>query len=355
MVFFMTWTLVLLMVGNASVSVSGYLAGSWHCVGLLDRVDWSKPYANRVGELPLVFWKGPAKKVRSTLNICPHLGSQLDGGRVTPWGCIKCPYHGLELDGGGGDADANGAGFGQTCEHEGKLFWSYEPTKPRPPSTPFFHNREFQTSFLEIDMPCSLPDSAYNTLDLHHPQFVHNRFLLGFGNDVPPKRIRHWTYPRQPDLVGMSFDYKTLNPVLTTAHANYTRNFHAFRFPSNTWSMVSFDKEPGAPPQHLVIAVDFLPLAERKTRWYVTVAHNYPVMWHTRSLMDFMASNILKQDKEQMTRQAPESELKRLAMFQMTLGNEESIWKLKELFQKKYKYPSAEEAALLYKASLCDL
>lgn len=351
-----SFTLALLLVSNATA----YLAGNWHCVGLLDRIDWSKPYANRVGELPLVFWKGPDKKVRSTLNICPHLGSQLDGGRVTPWGCIKCPYHGLELDGGGGGGgggtdETHGGGFGQTCEHEGKLFWAHEPTQVRPPSTPFFHNPGFQTSFLEIDMPCSLPDSAYNTLDLHHPQFVHNRFLLGFGNAVPPKRIRHWTYPRHPDLVAMSFDYKTMNPFLASAHANYTRNYHAFRFPSNTWSIVSFEKEVGAPAQHLVIAVDFLPLAERKTRWYVTVAHNYPVSWHTRSMVDFMASNILKQDQEQMARQAPESELKRRAMFQTTLGNEDGIWKMKDWFQKKYRYPSMEEAALLYKASLCDL
>jgi hypothetical protein len=68
-----------------------------------------------------------------------------------------------------------------------------------------------------------------------------------------------------------------------------------------------------------------------------------------------MTSNILKQDQEQMARQAPESELKRMAMFQTTLGNEDGIWKMKEWFQKEYKYPSAEEAALLYKAALCDL
>jgi len=30
---------------------------NWHCVGVYEKIDFSKPYVFKIGELPLVLWK----------------------------------------------------------------------------------------------------------------------------------------------------------------------------------------------------------------------------------------------------------------------------------------------------------
>ena len=64
------------------------------------------------------------------------------------------------------------------------MFWSYKPTQEKPESIPFFNSPDYETSFLEVEMSCSLQDSAYNTMDLLHPEFVHNNL------DVENDRLR---------------------------------------------------------------------------------------------------------------------------------------------------------------------
>ena len=309
----------------------------WHCVGLLHTIDFGKPYSNEIGGLPLVFWKNKEKKIQATMNICKHMGSTLDSGKITEDGCLQCPYHGLKMD--------NRDQFGETMEHEGKLFWSYQPTLWKPYSTPFFNNPAFSTSFLQIDMPCSLQDSAYNTLDMHHPAHVHAG-AFGFGNAIPPRNIKHWSYRADPALIGLSFDYKTTNMALSSAHSNYTSNYHMFRFPTFTWSKVSFMKEQKA--HHLIISVDFLPITKDKTRWYVTIAHNYEKSFYKKHLVDLLALTILSQDKVQMAKQAKENTLKKAVTFQTTLGEEDGIWNIKKKMDASFDYPSVQDCADLY-------
>lgn len=322
------------------VNVDSYSAffNSWHCVGINEHIDFKKPYATNIGELPLVFWKNSKNEIISTMNICKHMGSKMDQGTVTLNGCLKCPYHGIEMN----DDDK----FGETMEHEGKLFWSYKPTEKSPYCSPFYKNPSFTNSFLEIDMPCSLQDSAYNTLDMHHPQYVHGG-VLGFGNAIPPKNIKHWMYKNIPEMVGLSFDYKTTNVALASANSNYTTNFHVFRYPSFTWSKVSFIKENV--PKHLIISVNFQPLSNKLTRWFVTISNNYGNSAYKKLIVKAMALTILTQDQIQMKKQASENALKDAVAFQTTLGEENGIFELKKIFDAKYNYPSIEDCVELHK------
>ena len=127
------------------------------------------------------------------------MGSKLDNGIVTDSGCLKCKYHGLEF--------SENDRFGEIVEHEGKVFWAYDPTEKTPYKIPFYNNPRYTKSYLEIDMDASLTDSAFNSVDLRHPEYVHN---LGFGSSVPPTNIRHYTYANphtyQTDRVGLAFD-----------------------------------------------------------------------------------------------------------------------------------------------------
>ena len=309
----------------------------WHCLGVKKKLNLGeKPYSINVGDLPLVIWEQKGKLV-STIGICKHMGSILDNNsEITFQGCLKCPYHGLEYSA----KDQ----FGEITEHEGKLFWSYSPTTKNPPSVPFFNNPQFATSFLEIVMEGSLQDSAYNTMDIRHPEFVHS---LGFGNSIPPQNIKHHFY--SSNKIGLSFDYPA-NPLirkLNRIDKNIvcTKNFHMFEYPSFSWSKVTFGEK------HLIMGVHLCPLAEKKTKWTLTICHNYYQDELGQKLIQSLAKIILSQDFIQMQNQSPENVLKNTLMFQHMFENEEAVLSIKEMFNKNYQYPDLKECAFLIKES----
>lgn len=317
--------------GTASVWGFDFLR-TWTCVGIHDRIDWSKPVGVRIGELPLVLWKSPVTgKILPMVNVCKHMGSKLDIGTITDQGRIKCPYHGLEFD----TEDA----FGQVQVHEGKVFWSHRPLLPKPYRTPFFSNPNYAHSFLEIDMDASLTDCAFNSMDVHHPEYVHR---MGFGSTIPPSNLKQYRYTNREgemDRVGLAFDYES-NTVMQSINQNakVTHNFHMFLYPSFTWSRVSFNNK------HLMVALNLCPLSRDKTRWYVTLCHNYKKSVFGKELMKTLALTILSQDHVQMKLQQAEGALKNSVTFRKSLDEEEVIWWLRDMMM-KYQYPDEEKCA----------
>jgi phenylpropionate dioxygenase-like ring-hydroxylating dioxygenase large terminal subunit len=307
----------------------------WHCIGISNKINFAKPYKANIGDLPLVIWKQPQTgKLVSTINICKHMGSKLDNGAVLDNGCLKCPYHGLEM--------SENDKFGITSEFQGKIFWSYQPNKKQPEPLPFYNNPNYQKSFLQIDMDCSLPDSAYNTMDMRHPEYVHNK-LIGFGNSIPPDNIKYFRYIDKK--IGMSFDYSS-NKFMKYLNDNVvkTENFHMYSYPSFSWSKVSFNKK------NLIIGVHLLPIEKKKTRWYITVCNNYYKTEIQQRFLEYLTQTILDQDFLQMKNQYEDNSLKKEVMFQHTFSNEEPITELKELFE-NYKYPNIRDVIKMYKES----
>jgi len=305
----------------------------WTCIGIKDKIDVSKPYSIHIGELPLVLWKDQNRWI-STIDICKHMGSNLHSGALhAETGCLKCPYHGLEY--------SYEDRFGETVEHEGKLFWAYKPLTERPHRIPFYGNAQYAKSFLQIDMDASLTDSAYNTMDLRHPEYVHNT-LLGFGNTIPPNNVKHYEYPDK-SIVGLSFDYSS-NPMMRKLNDNvkYTHNFHMFHYPTFSWSRVSFEKK------HLIIGVNLLPLQNKKTRWYITLCHNYYRSDIGQQFMQFLATAILNQDYNQMKNQCYESKLKNQMLFNHIFKDEEAILQLHALFKERYQFPDIDSVYEVY-------
>uniref|UniRef100_A0A6C0DCS8 Rieske domain-containing protein n=1 Tax=viral metagenome TaxID=1070528 RepID=A0A6C0DCS8_9ZZZZ len=309
----------------------------WHCIGIKNKIDLSKPYKVNIGELPLVLWNDKKNnKLITTINICKHMGSRLDNGVITESGCLKCQYHGLEM--------SNLDNFGETIEYQGKIFWSYKPKNKKPGSIPFYNNKEYETSFLEIDMDCSLTDSAFNTMDIRHPEYVHNK-IVGFGNNIYPTNIKYYNWT---DQIGLSFDYSS-NRIMRQINDNTrkTSNFHMYQYPSFTWSRVSFNEK------HLIIGVNFLPLGKKKTRWYVTLCHNYYKSEIGKKIMKLLALTILSQDFIQMYNQYEDNELKKLILFNHKFVDEEPILELNRLF-KNYEYPDVNLCAELYKKHISE-
>lgn len=329
--------LFLLFLANASAYVVHHninpLFNNWNCLGMVENIDFNKPYISKIGELPLVTWKDKQDKLHTSLNICKHMGSTFDEGSVKD-GCLVCPYHGLNYE----DKDS----VGITIEHQGKIFWSYLPNTYRPSSIPFFENKNYRKSFIEIDMDCSLKDSAYNTMDILHPTFVHSG-MFGFGNNKKPENVMNYEFVDK-NKIGLSFDYHS-NGVLQRINKNSksTNNYHMFEFPAFTWSRVSFKKT-----NHLVIGVHFRPISEKKTKWYVTIVQNYMKNNFVEELcMKYMAYLILKQDQKQMKNQYDENNLKESVMFSHTFENEEPIHKLNKLY-KNITYPDLYQCINLH-------
>jgi hypothetical protein len=293
------------------------------------------PLVANVGDLPLIVWRNPVThSLSSTINICKHMGSRLNNAKITSAGCLKCQYHGYEYEGGGADT------VGQVIEHEGKIFWSYMPYRPLPHSIPYYHNTEYETSHLQIDMDASLIDSALNTMDIRHPEYIHR---LGFGSNNPPQNIKHYMFDHvYTQSVGLSFDYVS-NPVMRTLNdrVKTTQNFHMYVYPTFSWSHVRFSRKS------LIIGVNLLPLAPDRTRWFVTVVHNYYKSDIGKRLMQTLTNTILKQDQQQMRNQATDSPLKRDMLFSKTFKDEEVVVQLHTMF-KKYRYPDTQMVMGLY-------
>ena len=331
--FHITYFHILFLSIHCGLSSSLDFFRHWQCIGIKENIDFSKPYKANIGEFPLVVWKGKEDKLLSNINICKHMGSRLDNGKITEDGCLKCQYHGLEFS----EKDT----FGKIIEQEGKMFWAVDPIHKLPYKVPFFNDPNYEHSLLQIDMDCSLTDSAYNTMDLRHPEYVHNS-LFGFGNDVPPTNIKQYKYP-SGDRVGLSFDYVS-NGIIRTMNDNVktTNNFHMYIYPTFSWSKVSFDKKD------LIIGVNLLPLENRKTRWYITLVHNYYNDSIGKNIMKLLSNIILNQDFKQMKNQFKENKLKQAILFDYMFKDEEILLWLNKMFE-KYEYPDIEKCIQLHK------
>ena len=296
-----------------------------------------------MGELPLAIWKNPVtQQLSSVINICRHMGSKLDNAIITNEGCLKCQYHGLEMS----STDT----FGEVMEFQGKLFWSYKPLRPTPYKVPFYDNPSYETFHLVIDMDAGLVDSVLNTMDIRHPEYVHR---LGFGNSKPPTNIQQYLYKdastKLPsDHIGLSFDYCS-NPIMSKLNNNMktTKNFHMYVYPTFSWSRVSF-KTIDNKENNLIIGVNLLPLGPEKTRWFITVCHNYYVSEIQKKFVQMMAATILGQDYAQMSNQYPDNKLKRAMLLEHTFPDEDVVVWIRDMF-KKYRYPSIDDCTDLYK------
>ena len=317
---------------NLSIAYNSFF-NHWHCIGIVDKINFNYPYKANIGDLPLVLWKNPKNNgLISTINICKHMGSKLDNGVITDNGCLKCQYHGLEMS----EKDS----FGKVMEYDGKLFWSYKPLNKEPYRIPFYSNTDYESSYLEIDMQCSLTDSAYNTMDLRHPEYVHNK-LFGFGSNISPQNIKYYKYFGGKS-VGLSFDYVANERMkILNNNVEKTNNFHMYVYPSFSWSKVSFDNKD------LIIGVNLLPLTEKKTRWYITIRSNYYKSIYEKRFLQFLTQNILNQDYQQMKNQYEENDLKRAVLFNHIFNDEEPILELRRMF-KNYKYPDIQQIVELY-------
>jgi len=342
------------LTSDKGMSALNPVFSKWSCIGIksdIEKVSGAFPF--QIGDLPMIGWKNvTGGQYLARVNICNHMGSTLNSACVTGEGRLKCQYHGLEF----GSCDT----MGTIVESQGKLFWSYEPEAAGSiPGLPSYDDADYDTMTFEYEMPCSLPDAAYNSMDLHHPAYVH-RSLFGFGSPIPPTNIKSHYFEGDNYKAGLSFDYISEGLSAAVKNSKETNNYHEYIFPTFTWSRVSFQRTDNkefpastltlhesiknANKNHLEIGVHFLPVGLKRTKWFVTVAQNYVKSVWKKPLVMSMALSILSQDYVQMEKQAPENALKRDLMFQRLIDNEEVLAKMRPWFEKEYRYPDLEDS-----------
>ena len=307
---------------------------NWNCIGIKKHIDFSKPFITNIGELPLVTWRDKDNVLHTSINICKHMGSKFDKGTVNN-GCLVCPYHGLVYD--------KKEEIGSTIEHEGKIFWSYMPKTHCPGRLPFFKNKDYMKSFIQIDMDSSFIDCAYNTMDILHPAHVHNG-IFGFGNDNPPRNIQTFEYKKN-EMFGLSFEYMSSGMVQKiNMNTDSTQNFNMFESLLFTWSRATFNKN-----RNLFIGINLQPIKKNKTRWFITILHNYMTNnYIEEQFMKSMAITILMQDQQQMKELYTENILKQNIIFNHEFENEKSVKKILKIFE-NITYPDLNDCIELYK------
>ena len=306
----------------------------WNCIGfendINDHINNNKPFKFNVGNIPLIAWQNDDKKLISTINACKHMGSKLDSGNICN-GNLYCPYHGIKhtID----------DSCGILKKHDGKIWWSYNPIENNIPTIPYYNDSTYVSTYLSIDMKESLPFCIYNSLDLNHPEFVHNG--LGFGSNIAPENYK--TYLNNSKKLGISFDYITKKSIKAINYdmkiKDRTTNYNEVIYPSTSWSRVSSANDIY---KNIIIGVSMLPLEEDLTRWYITLRHNYMSDILGKEIMKHATKYILNQDKSQFEKQIKNNKLKEFISWKKGLKYENHMLSLRNYYE-DYKFPSIDD------------
>jgi hypothetical protein len=274
----------------------------WYCVDIAKNIDVSKPYAFSIGDLPLVAWLNETQPI-TTLNICKHMETTLDKGKVTK--------------------DA----FGSTMIYEDKLWWSYEPYSNVPPATPYYKNNGYSTIMFSMVVDANIQDCICNTLDMKH---YANIYANLFGKNIPVMNYKFKKYDN--NRLGIHY----------SAEFTCFQIFQAFQYPHTMTAILSLQKK-----ERLIVNFNMLPLSPNKTRCIITMRHNFWKSFFAKVKMDLAMKFILQQDKEHMSKQASVMMLKKSMIYDRLFGNEEHFRELTKMFR-NYEYPDMMSTMCLY-------
>ena len=161
-----------------------FVRNAWYMFGWADEAA-DKPVARQILGESVVVFHDDAGNVAALEDVCPHRAVPLSLGTVTD-GRIKCPYHGLEFDGGGvcrlnphisGPPDRLKVRAFPTAERYGAVWiWMGAPELADPDtiiSSNWFEPSAYTvcTGYLHINADYRLVID--NLMDLAHAEYIH--------------------------------------------------------------------------------------------------------------------------------------------------------------------------------------
>lgn len=243
-------------------------------VGKTKRVEIFGGNAVDADTSALVLWRSSCGDIFARADVCPHLGSRLSGSTsvVLDNGCIRCPYHGLQVGASAPDAEARHM-HGTAVDANGIVWWCSDVARAGESPvectdlTECMDRKDVTVSQWSMQVNASFSDCFRNSMDLHHAGWLH---ASSFGNAVrDPVDICTTTWG-QRGAMRVTFQYVS-NPSFQDITGATTSNYHEFRAPSTTWNKVT--SEDGT--KFVMIHIAIRPVRETTMKWYVTSVSNY--------------------------------------------------------------------------------
>jgi phenylpropionate dioxygenase-like ring-hydroxylating dioxygenase large terminal subunit len=182
----------------------------------------ARPLAVTVAGERLALFRDGRGGVGALVDRCPHRGVALSLGRVTPEGCLACPFHGWEFDAAGGcvhvpltpDAKRETLGAVAVPAREiGNLLWVFTapgataPCEPAPPAT--LTRADLARTYLDAEWKVHWTRAMENMLDSPHVPFVHRATI---GRDQvrrmsrDSRMVMRWAPTDFGGAIGMTLD-----------------------------------------------------------------------------------------------------------------------------------------------------
>lgn len=146
------------------------------------------------------------------------------------------------------------------------------------------------------------------------------------------------------DKVSVSYKYKTnKNIAKIKSNLDVFNNFQILQYPYTSSSILSLSSNN----EKLIVDVNMLPISVNRTKWIVTLKHNFWKSYFDKMKIDFVLKYILHQDQVQMSKQFQEEPLKSKVMNQLSFRIKDHFGHLNHMY-KGYKYPDLYSVLKLY-------
>ena len=195
----------------------------WHCIDFKKNMRTDRPYAFNVGELSLITWFDKDEP-KTMLNICKVQNNSL-----------VCPLHGIH--------HSMNDTFGTTMIFEDKIWWSYEPIKCKPSSTPFYNHANYETITMKIDIHENVKDCLSHVF-----------------------------------------------ACIYKHHKKECKYFQVFDYPYRLQSMIFLHNQ-----KKIIVDANMLPLGPKETQCIVTLKHNVWKSCIGKMKLEYIIASVLMQ------------------------------------------------------------
>lgn len=263
-----------------------------------------RPLARTVFGLPLVFFRTQGGAPAALLDRCPHRNVPLAGGKVVA-GCLECPYHGWQFDGGGactkvpglqGELPPRGAQAFSCVESDGYVWvWPGEGAPSRTPFRfPHLDEPGWAVAHDTFETAGTLHAVAENALDVPHTAFLHRGLFRGAGKTHELEVVvRRFPDRVEAEYIGEPAPRGLVGRILAPGGGMVT-HFDRFILPSIT--QVEYRLSDRA---HIVVNSALTPVDDFHTRLFAVVTFKLPLpAFLVRPFLQPIARRIFMQDAQ---------------------------------------------------------
>lgn len=281
------------------------LTDFWYIAAEAREVD-VRPVRRVLFGRPLVLFRDDHGRPAALLDRCAHRNVALSGGRVTPEGCLECPYHGWRYDAGGDCVHVPSLGPGghvpgstrvpgfPARERDGYLWvWANENSAPVGEPLAFPHHGEpGWTHFrMRTRFAATVESCLENFLDCPHTVFVHRGWFRSPDTRALTAVVRRRAAEVEVEFRGEPISESLVSRLLFPKGKELR---HTDRFLMPNVSRVDYDF---GPERHFVITSQCTPIGPRETEVFTEINYRFGA-WGplVRLFFEPMSRRIIRQD-----------------------------------------------------------